>query len=246
MAAEQTAIWDLRKHPTTFDFGTWLCIVATLGCTHVRFIDGEIAAHKYPAETAWKRFENILKPLCGLMGMTHDLAPSGEGISPAYHYGTAELLFRKCGEIRLFPHVDPILDGDYITVTLRDSFRNAYRNASPDWLRVINTLQERGERVVVLRDCEDKPIPIIRRASLYSNAKMNLGASNGPLVLCHLSESPYLTFNMIPRTNRAYWYEHMARTGFPEGSQFSFRSARQKLVWEPDDYDVIMREIDAL
>jgi hypothetical protein len=236
----------LRKHPTTFDFAAWLVVVKTLGCTHVRFIDGEIAAHKYPAEVAWKRFKHILRPLCGLMGMTHDLEYGGEGISPAYHYGTVAKVYEQLGEVALYPRLDPVIDGDYVTVTLRKSFRNAYRNASDDWERVIDTLQQRGHRVIVVNDCEDKPIPMHVRASVYGNAVLNLGASNGPLALCHFSEAPYLTFNLIPRENGRYWVEHHARTGFPVGSQFAFRNERQKLVWEPDDFEVIMREIDCL
>jgi len=240
----KTAIWDLRNRPTTFDFATWLVVVKTIGCDHVRFIDGEIAAHKYPAEVAWKRFRNILKPLCGLMGLTHDMADGGRGIAPAYHYGTVAKVYEQLGEIALYPRLAPIIPGEYVTVTLRQSFRNAYRNASDDWTRVIDTLQARGKRIIVLNDCEERPIPIARRAALYGNAAMNLGASNGPLALCHFSDWPYLTFNMIPRENGDYWRGHMARTGFPEGSQFAFKTDRQKLIWEPDDYDRIMSEID--
>lgn len=241
----KTAVWDLRTRPTTFDFAAWLVVVKTLGCAQVHFVDGEIATSKYPAEIGWRRFKHVLKPLCDLMGIPHKLVQKTDGICPAYHYGTVEQAYQNLGRIEKYPMLPWDREG-YYTVTLRESFRNPYRNASEDWLRVINTLQQRGERVIVLRDCEATPIPIEMRMRIYASAKMNLGASNGPFALCHFSDAPYLTFNMIPRQESDYWIAHHERTGFPVGSQFSFRGERQKLIWEHDDYERIMGEIDAL
>jgi len=241
----KTAVWDLRVRPTTFDFAAWLVVVKSIGCERVHFVDGDIATTKYPAEIAWRRFKHILKPLCQLIGLPYQLVQSTDGICPAYHYGTVANVWKNLGRIEKYPMLPWDRQG-YYTVTLRESFRNPYRNASEDWIRVINTLQQRGERVMVLRDCEATPIPIEQRMRIYANARINLGASNGPFALCHFSDAPYLTFNMIPREHPEGWIEHHAKTGFPVGSQFDFRNERQKLVWEHDDYERIMGEIDAL
>jgi hypothetical protein len=209
----------------TFDFAAFIVCAKTLGADHVHFrYEGEIQTKKFPAEVAWNRFENIHKPLCDLAGMTYTVGPGGDGIAPAYHYGTVEALCRKLGHIWKFP----MLDGPrgYVTVTLRDSFRNEVRNSGPEWQDFINASKK---RVVVLPDCEHDPIPIADRMRLYANADMNFGTSNGPLALQHFSDAPYRTFNV---SGTKELQEHMNRTGFPVGSQFSFRNPKQLLIWD--------------
>lgn len=218
----------------TFDFATFLVCAKTLGADHVHFrYEGEIQTKKFPEDVAWKRFENIHKPLCELAGMTYTIGPGGGGITPAYHYGTVEALYRELGHIWKFP----MLEGPkgYSTVTMRQSFRNQHRNSSPAWIDFIKSLD--GE-VVVLHECEDEPIPVVDRMRLYANADMNYGVSNGPVALCHFSEAPYVTFNMQGGPQDT---AHLAKTGFPVGSQFGFRNKRQTLVWEPDTLEVLNR-----
>lgn len=218
----------------TFDFAAFIVCAKTLGADHVHFrYEGEIQTKKFPAERAWKRFENIHIPLCELAGMTYSLGPGGDGIIPNYHYGTVEALYRELGHIWKFP----MLEGPkgYVTVTIRDSFRNQYRNSGPEWQEFIKASKR---PVVVIPDAEDDPIPIAQRMRLYANADMNFGTSNGPLVLQHFSEAPYRTFNMQGGESDR---RQLERTGFPVGSQLSFRNERQLLIWEPGP---IMDHID--
>jgi hypothetical protein len=233
------ALWDLKTQPPTYDFAVFLIVCATLGAKHVHFRDeGEIQTKKFGAEIGWNRFKNIILPLCDIARFTYSRGPGGEGMVPGRHYGTVEALYQRLGRVFKFP----LIDGPrgYSTVTLRHSFRNEDRNSGPAWKPFIEELSKRTT-VIVLPECELDPIPMETRMRLYSNADMNYGVSNGPLALCHLSDAPYRTFKMIVHDG---WRKHMADTGFPEGSQFSFRNDRQLLIYEDDTLDVLMRHID--
>ena len=210
----------------TFDFATFLVCAKTLGADHVHFRHtGKLQASKFGAEVAWKRFDNIVLPLCELAGVTHSIGPGDGGITPSYHYGTAEALYKKLGRIWKFPMLEG--PGGYITVTLRDSFRNKHKNSGREWLDFV----ERSKRdVVVLHECELDPMPIAERMKLYANAEMNFGVNNGPNVLAHLSDAPYRTFMGSMNENDRM---HHKKTGFPVGSQFSFKNDRQMLIWKP-------------
>lgn len=223
----------------TFDFSAFLVSARTLGADHVHFrYDGKLQTKKFPEAIGWKRFEHIVKPLCALAGVTHSIGPGGDGIEPEAHYGTVEALYRKEGRIWKFP----LLDGPkgYVTVTLRNSFRNTHRNSSPAWAEFIENLLRKRE-VVVIPECEDEPFSVEERMRLYSNAEMNFGVSNGPMALCHFSEAPHRTFNMQGGKLDTW---HLGKTGFPFGSQFSFKNDRQLMIWEPDRIETLMRHVD--
>lgn len=230
----------MKTCPPTFDFACFLVCAATLGAKSVHFrYEGEIQTKKFGEEIAWGRFQNITLPLCDLMGMDHTIGPGGEGITPGYHGGTVEAVYRKVGKLCKFP----LIDGPkgYVTVTLRESFRNEHRNSSPAWGPFIEALKQRT-RVVVLPECELNPIPLETRMRLYSNADMNFGVNNGPMILCMLSEAPYRIFKMIVNEEAR---EHHRKTGMPEGMQFGFKNDRQLIVYEDDTLDVLMRHIEA-
>ena len=221
----------------TFDFVAFLVSAKTLGADNVHFrYDGKIQTKKFDERTAWRRFENIHKPMCALAGMPFTVGPGGNGITPAYHYGSVEALYRKDGKVWKFPKIEG--PSGYVTVTLRNSFRNKHRNSSPDWAEFI---KRQKRTVVVIEDSETDPMPIAERFLLYSNADMNFGVSNGPMALCHFSDAPHRTFNM--QGSKADT-EHLNRTGFPLGSQLSFRNDRQLMIWEPDRLEVLMRHAE--
>lgn len=233
------AVWCLKTCPTTWDFAAFLVCAKTLGAEHVHFrYEGQIQTKKYPAEVAWARYMNILEPLCDLAGVTHSIGPGGEGLTPAYHYGTAQDLYRKKGGIWKFPKTQET--GEYVTVTLRDSFRNQHRNSSKDWLPFIQSLMKKSE-VVILPDCEADPIHVAERLRLYSGARINYSVNNGPNALLVFSESPYRIFKMIAPGDESMRL-HLEKTGFPKGSQFEFRNESQRIVWDDDTLDVLMRE----
>lgn len=230
--------------PTTFDFGAFAVISKTLGAKEIRFAyNGVIATKKYPEDYAWRRWANICIPICRLAGLKYTLGPMVEGFTHWYHYGCVEAVSKELPIQKLkLPGSIPPKEGKYVTVTVRDSIRNKWRDSNlPEWAKFVDYLRSKGHRVEVLGDCEFAPISIEYRSSLYAGAEMNFGASNGPKVLCHLSEFPYITINLLPEIApegiAERFKNYMANGGFPENSQFSFRNKNQRLVWKPDTFN---------
>jgi hypothetical protein len=150
-----------------------------------------------------------------------------------------EALYKKLGRIWKFPLLRG--KGKYVTITLRDSFRNTWRNADRiAWAEAQKFLSTRFD-VVLLKDDESNPISIDTRMSLYSGAVMNFGTNNGPLTLCHFSEAPYIVFMKMDENLAG----HHKKTRFPVGSQFSFRTDKQELVWAHDTKENVMQKVKA-
>ena len=125
------AIYDLCKHPTTFDFASWSCYARTCGTEKVHFIiDGPIAQWKYPADIAWKRFANILIPMCKLAGLEYSVGGRIEGKSFTYLAGHLNRLYKQIGRIEKLKPTKVLLKHNYVTITLREAFRNRFRNSN--------------------------------------------------------------------------------------------------------------------
>jgi hypothetical protein len=132
---------------------------------------------------------------------------------------------------------------------MRESFRNKWRDSNrEEWAKVAEYLAKRGEKLVVLEECENQPLSVEERMAIYANAKMNLAVGNGPMVLCWLSDAPYLSFQLPKGPEKEYQalVEQWTRLGFPVGSQLSFRTPMQEIVWGPDDADLIIRKYEEL
>jgi hypothetical protein len=212
----------------------------------VRFaIPGEIAAWKYPKDVAWRRFGNILVPLCKLAGLDFTVGGKVEGPEFPYFYGDVDRLYTKLGHIAKFSSkLEPSEREPYVTITLRDSFRNTYRNSNREaWFKFADWINAQGLDAEILDECETAPLDPEVRMALYAGARMNLGSSNGPMALCHFSDAPYLTFNMSPPQPAGegdYDNDQMLRRqGLSPGTQLSFHHDRQWLLWEPDDFETI-------
>lgn len=238
------ALYDLSVMPTTFDFAAFCVIAKTLGAEEVRFVIGDISTRKYPREYAWRRWANICMPTCRLAGLEWSIGDLTEGFTHWYHYGCVEGLYKELNRIELLKLPETIApkEGEYVTVTLRDSIRNKWRDSDiPSWKRFIELLKSDGWHVEVLGDCEFAPLSIEYRMSVYAGAKMNFGSSNGPMALCHFSDMPYITSNIIPRHNpdnaADRLMNYMNNGGFPVGSQFSFKKTNQLIQWEYDTFD---------
>ena len=241
-----TGLWDVGKDPLTWDFAVYLACVKTLGVDHVNFgIErpgpGKFRGAKLPPEViAERRFDNILKPLCELAGVAYSIGM--EGMRHGFHLGDLNRVYAEHKTLwKYVPMTDSGKRG-YVTITLRESFRKTFRNSNIEaWYRVAAEIGK-DKPVIVLQDCEYKPMPVAQRMELYAHADMNLSVSNGPAALLYLSEAPYLVFNMIPHMDERRIYEqHLSSGGFGIGSQFDFRNERQAIVWDHDDYEVIMK-----
>lgn len=242
----KTAVYNLSVMPTTYDFLVWLVLARSHGCDHVHFVaDKGMAETKYAATLGWKRFGNILVPACALAGMTYSVGSMQDGVGFTYHYGHVNEYFKQHGTIAKLKATYDAQDRGYSTITLRESFRNTWRNANVKaWAEFRKFLESQGKRVIVLPECELSPLDLEYRMAVYANADMNYGVSTGPMVLCHLSDAPYMTINMNPPNNTGRGYQIdklMAKGGFPIGTQFAFKNDRQMLVYERDDYENIVR-----
>lgn len=239
-----TGLWDLKLNPTTWDFCVFLVCVKTIGAEKIHFkYEGEIQTKKYPKEIAWNRFNNILVPLCRLAEIPQEIGPGLDGLSHGYHAADLERVFKETGRLFKFSTDYRAVQKKfrYVTITIRESFRNMERNSNrAAWDSFADHLKKQGKKVIVLEDREMDPIPVAERMSLYQYADMNYGVNNGPMAMLICSEAPYRIFNMIPKANPGPWRDYMNK-GFPEGSQYSFRNENQRVIWEPDDLEVLLR-----
>lgn len=245
-------LYDLSKMPTTYDFAAWLVIARTHGCNNVHFVtDRPMPTAKYSAAISWARFGNLIIPMVELSGMTFSTGGLVPGNEYRYIAGDVEKTYLKCGRLEKLKPVSKVERTGYVTITLRDSFRNKYRNSNAQaWDAFAEYLKARGTEVVIVPECEDAPIPLRTRMALYAGAEMNLGASGGPMWLCHMSDAPCIIMNVAPkRPHGEPGYDLadlMASSGFPFGSQFSFRTPKQALVWKPDTLNNIVDAYDSM
>ncbi len=246
------AIYDLCKYPTTYDFAGWAVNARTHGITDVHFIiDGPIAHWKYSEDIAWKRFATILLPICRLARLAYTVGGRVPGPEFSYHGGHINALYKKLGRLeKLRPTVGADA-GDYVTITLRESFRNKHRNSNlPAWAAFADYLRQKKITVIVIPECEDAPINLEHRMALYSGARMNMGVAQGPMALCVFSDAPYITLNQNPKDESGkgqYDIDRLlVKTGFPPGSQYAFRTDRQILIWEPDSFENIVRSYERM
>ncbi len=247
------AVYHLGKYPTTYDFASWACYARTMGEDHVHFIiDGPIAHWKYSEDIAWKRWATILLPLCRLAGLTYSVGGVMQGNEYPYLPGKLNSLYKEKGSIEKLKSTRDYGKTGHVTITLRDSFRNRYRNSNREaWGRAEKWLSGKGYQVAVFPECEQSPIDLELRMSIYASAQMNLGIANGPMSLCLFSEAPYISLNQTPEVppGEVVQYDQkrlLEKQGFPPGSQFAFRNERQKLVYEPDSFENIVRHFEAM
>src|SRR6267378_1684443 len=247
-------LYDLAVMPTTFDFAVYAVVAKTIGYKEIRFvIDGHLTTKKYGEYVGWRRFGSIVIPLCYIAGIPYSVGSrvDGDEFRMGYYSGFIETLYKQLGRIEKLKPTQKALKEGYITITMRSSFRNKWRDSNrPEWIKIQKWLQDRGEEVVVVEECEHQPLDLEYRMALYCGAKMNLAVGNGPMVLCWLSEAPYLTFQLPKRDGREKKYDDLVaqwdRIGFPVGSQLSFRNDKQLIVWGPDDFDLVTSEYEKM
>ena len=79
---------------------------------------------------------------------------------------------------------------------------------------------------------------------MYASAALNLGINNGPMWMAISMDVPVIMFR--PTTNKAgmCFDDKFFRTnGLPPGSQLPTSPDYQKLVWEDDKADLIVKEV---
>lgn len=216
--------------------------------------------------------DNVLIPLCRLLpsassvgtGDTRWLTQMGKehwGYNE-YHIGLPVIVSAlKQGSRPLraqFP--SPVFPGPkLVTFTLREAEHYPLRNShTPEWVAAADILVRKGLDVCFVRDtawaskhitghnnAQYAPHRIDDRARLYSRAALNVGISNGPMWMSIFMDAP--TLMLRPTTNEAggcYDDTFYSRYGIRRGDQLPTSPPHQRLVWEEDTCENIVRAVE--
>ena len=236
MALDTVALYDLGRYLTSFNFYEWLVQAQADGATSVLFDARRIREDKWPRNIALERFRSICEPGPALIDLGHavifDGAAPVRGARDFGEPGGARLVaFYKSGRrFKRLCTVKPAGTERY-TVTLRRTQRAPGRNSNESIWR--DFAAKIGARVIP--DYEDEPIHLHDRMALYAGAEMNFFCSNGPGILCSLSEYPCMMFN----THHAR--ESLIGDGMREGDQYPWMLANQRAIWEEATVESLSR-----
>jgi hypothetical protein len=224
------ALYELRNKIAGFDFFPWLVMQAQAGATEIVFNTRKPNCGKWPLETVMRRFESILRPGPALLGLPCSIGMMGVQLAP---YHQADLVRLSYAGVE-FPRLRTVLPAgkERYTVTLRRTQRAEGRNSrEADWMAFA---REIGARVIP--DYDDEPIHLHDRMALYAGAEMNFFVTNGPVMLCFLSEYPAMGFDVQSSP--------MVKFGVPFGQPYPFLLPQHRQIYEPDELPVIRRHFE--
>lgn len=141
--------------------------------------------------------------------------------------------------------------GRMVTLTMRRQDTDPSRNSNAEaWGEFWRLVKQRGYFVVALDDTNvalgegrgyAELDPDLRLA-LYEQAAMNFIGNNGPQELLKFSAAPYRIVGLGIES----WREHFRKHFHMEyGEQLPWAGTQQRLVYEPDTFDVLKREFEA-
>ena len=200
---------------------------AQAGATEIVFDTCNPTTGKWPLETVMRRFESVLWPGPALLRLKASLGTEGVQLAP-YHQKDLVRLSRAGVK---FPRIKSVLPPgkERYTVTLRKTERSPSRNSNESDWRIFAA--EIGARVIP--DYDDEPIHLHDRMALYAGAKMNFFVTNGPGILCMLSEYPAMYFDWNERSGK--------NAGVAFGERYPFMHPNQHLIYEPADLPTIRK-----
>lgn len=225
------ALYELSRLIAGFDFFPWLVLQAEAGAKSVSFDTRKIKTSKFTREEVMQRYESILKPGPALLGMDVVEEPVGHEYVPG---GQKQLVdhVRRGGT---FPRLRSVLPpgNEKYTVTLRNTRRWPNRNSrEADWRAFA---AEIGARVI--EDYDVEPMHLHDRMALYAGAEMNFFVTNGPVMLCFLSEYPAMGFDVQNSP--------MIPLGIPMGEPYPYLLDQHRQVYEPDTLENIRKNFEA-
>ncbi len=149
-------------------------------------------------------------------------------------------------------------DPELVTITLREADHWPGRNSNlPEWRRAAELIEARGYHVVVIRDTRMANVPfhgfttspvasrqLERRATLYREAAVNLGANGGPLWFALALDARTMIFRPTAKGHPASSLDYLAACGIPMGGQIPGAPAYLRLVWADDTADEILAAFD--
>lgn len=218
--------YALKHRIAGFDFFAWLVCQKAAGATEVVLDPTGAKTDKFALSQVMRRFESIIVPGVALMGLPSRIGQDGGEVPGAQQ---DLLALAKLGPIPRLKSVLPPGKERY-TVTLRNFERWPHRNSKKkDWRTFADEI---GARVIP--DYEDKPIHLHERMALYAGAEMNFFVTNGPVILCFLSEYPAMSFDVQQSP--------MIPIGIPMGGQYPFlRENKHRQIYEPGELSVIRK-----
>ena len=221
------ALYSLAQKIAGFDFFCWLAMQQAYGATEIVFDARRPTEYKWPMATVLRRFESILWPGPALAGLPCSIGTEGEQLAP-YHQADLVRLCRAGMAVHRLKSVLPPGTERY-TVTLRRTERAAARNSNEaDWRAFASEI---GARLIP--DYDDEPIHLHERMALYAGAEMNFFVTNGPCILCLLSDYPAMVFDMQKSP--------LTKLGVPFGEPYPFALPQHQMIYEPDELPVIRR-----
>lgn len=223
------AKYELRRHIAGFDFFIWQTMQQAAGATEIVFDIESPRLKRWDFETTMRRFESILWPGPALAGLPCSKGTEGSQLS-GYTQPDLIRLVKAGLKIPRLRSVMPACNARY-TVTLRKEGRMPERNSNESAWRTF----AREIEAVVIEDYEVHPIHLHERMALYAGAEMNFFVTNGPVMLCFLSEYPAMGFDV----------QNSPPQGIEPGGQYPWLiPGLHRQIWEPDTLDVIWREFN--
>ncbi len=152
----------------------------------------------------------------------------------------------------------------FITVTLRESTLQPKRNSDlPEWDKFFVWLSQQHPQlsVVIIRDTErvfeaepftannvfyfpTASFHMDLRMALYEMAYVNMGCSNGPKQLCHLSKTAsYITTKMIVEDYQGSSSARFVDRNIVIGEDFRFADENQLIDWNPDSEECLINSL---
>lgn len=140
-----------------------------------------------------------------------------------------------------------------ITLTTRSQSTDPDRNTNHDaWMKFGTWLIKCGYDVIHVKDAHVAlgdghgyaELDVDLRLALYEAAAMNFCGNNGPQELLKFSTAPYMIFGLALTPG---WRDHFKRYFHMEvGAQLPWATARQRLVYRADTFDVLREEFEAI
>jgi hypothetical protein len=222
---KEPALYQLHRHIAGFDFFVWLVMQKAGGAESVAFDITNPTHRKFPPDEIMRRYHSILKPGPALLGMEGFEGTEGKQYG-AYNQPELCELVRQGLQIPRLKSVLPPGNERY-TVTLRQFDRFPNRNSRVEDWRTFAA--EIGARVI--EDYTVEPMDLHERMALYAGADMNFFVTNGPVMLCFLSEYPAMGFDV----------QNSPPQGVAFGESYPFLLPQHKQVWEPDTLENIRK-----
>jgi len=144
--------------------------------------------------------------------------------------------------------------GPYATITIRQAEYWPKRNSDFDacmaaakWfmghgIAPVIIPDTHGDQLHGFHNFREAALDIDLRMAAYEGAAMNIGVTNGPMVMCMLSNAPYMVFKIIANdespANKA---EFLAAHGINVGDQFSVNG---RTIWADDTEATVIQSLN--